>query len=143
LEDVLSSCIEKLLFGNDSKKQSKGRIITAELSFRQKLNLFCSLYKHLPQNDNNVLDQLRKELSNIEEKRNRVTHSLLIRISDGSKVHDMRIKYRAKGKKGFTIDSEDISYGNLNKIADEIGQVSYKLGELCRNEIASSLRSSQ
>jgi hypothetical protein len=143
LEDVLSSCIVKLLFGNDPEEQIKGRIITAELSFRQKINLFCSLYKHLPQKDNNVIEQLRKEISDVEEKRNRITHSLLISVSDGTKVQDMRIKYNVKGKKGFTIDYEEISSNNLSKIADEIGQATYKLGKLCWNEIASSLRSSQ
>ncbi|MCJ7778180.1 MAG: hypothetical protein MUP16_07700 [Sedimentisphaerales bacterium] len=139
LEDVLSSCIVKLLFGNDSEEQIKGRIITAELSFRQKINLFCSLYKRLPQKDNNVIEQLRKELSDVEEKRNRITHSFLISVSDGTKAQDMRIKYSAKGKKGFTIDYEEISPDNLNKIAGEIAQITGKLELLSRNEIASSL----
>lgn len=62
-----------------SSKQQKGEIITASLSFSQKRDLFRALYlyKYKPVDEKvNDLDKLVKRISQAEEKRNFIAHSL-------------------------------------------------------------------
>ena len=63
-----------LMIGSD---QRLGQVITAELSFSQKVSLFSSLYRY--RNNNRTTEDFKKLLGNLgkaEEDRNRVTHSI-------------------------------------------------------------------
>jgi len=67
LETVLETAIWSLLVGISLENQALGRIVTSDLSFRRKLDLFEALLKHrVPKRNNADLKKLRKRLLAVE-----------------------------------------------------------------------------
>jgi hypothetical protein len=120
LEHIVSSFIWGFL-----GDQLKGEIVTAELSFRSQVALLSSLHKHCvndPQK-NAELEELLKRALSLEEKRNIIVHSYW---GTGSKDDTItRLKTTAKISKGLQHQLEEVSVGDLDRIADEIGVLSF------------------
>ena len=107
-----------LLVGSD---QRLGQIITAELSFSQKVGLLSSVYRY--RNDNRTTAEFEKLLKNLgkaEKDRNKVTHSVWAR---GGRQGVTRIKTTAKRKSGLKFVFEKMSLEDLGEIAEFIGEV--------------------
>jgi len=112
--------------------EERGRIITSELSFKNKVHLLSSLIKYLTPKwrfntgDDDQLecwDKIVKQCFRSEEKRNQIMHSEW----SGPYLRDMkanRVKYTAKAKKGLQKHIEPINSGDLLDIADYIIMVS-------------------
>ena len=76
LENDLEQAIWSLLVGTSLEHQALGRIVTSDLSFRRKLDLFEALLKHrAPKRDNADLRKLRNRLLAVEQERNNIVHS--------------------------------------------------------------------
>jgi hypothetical protein len=125
LEIMLSSRL-----GLEKKSGERlGQIVTAELSFNQKVNLLCSLHKEKVGNNEQfeVLSQTLKDAVHVEEKRNSIVHSLWAYLADDDNDEDLsRIKTTAK-RKGLKQEIEKVTLGKLADIADEIAKVSFTL----------------
>ena len=133
LEDTLSNTIIKMLQLDDDR----GHIITAELSFRVKVNVFASLYQKLKANfffnafpdfEEEYFKELVIALNKCEEMRNQVLHSSFTQsYLDKTKI--IRTKVTAKQKSGLRKAKEETNIVNLFNIADFIGQVEFELDE--------------
>ena len=100
-----------------------GTIITAELSFRNRIGLLCSLYlyrRELAERPESLKGLLSK-LHQAEESRNTVFHSYWVKSPECGKL--TRYKYTAKSRKGFVHHSEDITPDHIEAIAAEIWSV--------------------
>ncbi|HLE03284.1 MAG TPA: hypothetical protein VI729_01555 [Anaerolineales bacterium] len=111
--------------------------VTAQLSFKAKLDLLASLIKlHFPHASFNVgpndpeaaLRELVAMLTMCEELRNRVMHSTW-RSSPERVGHVRRAKQTARAKHGFRQEFEDLTPGNVLDISDYIVYGSYSLDE--------------
>ncbi|MDX8338690.1 hypothetical protein SLH46_05820 [Draconibacterium sp. IB214405] len=124
LEDELSIRIIQLL--NIDKEI--GEIITAELSFKNKVNLFASLYYKLKARfeftimvrnyEDEYFKELIKALNRCEEFRNQILHSSIIK--DWSTKQIFRTKTTAKAKKGLNKINQQVDIPYLFNVADYI-----------------------
>ena len=136
--EMLSSQVEfgiwhLLLYGNnDAREQRIDQIVTAELAFRRCVELFSCLYQHRypTQTDYEKLNQLCRKLLAIEEKRNKIIHSLW--GGAGELGHSTRIKTTAK-QKGIKFQFQKMSRAEINAIADEIAQAATEFLEFIVN----------
>ena len=116
LEDVLSAFIIEML----EVDIQKGKIIVAELSFTNKVNLFSSLFHQLKDqrsfnygkfDKDQYFNELRKSVLRCQDFRNQVVHSSFVQ---NFKTDFKIIKYKlaAKSKKGLDeiIDEIDIPF---------------------------------
>ena len=119
LEELLSDQIGRLI-SNDAQL---GTIITAELSFRNRVSLLCSLYLyrlHLTERPENLKALLAK-LHQAEDRRNTILHSYWVKSPECGKL--TRYKYTAKSGKGFVHHTEDLQPEHIEAIATEIWSV--------------------
>ncbi len=133
LEDALSNTIIKMLQLDDDR----GHIITAELSFKVKVNVFASLYQKLKDNfffntfpgfGDEYIKELVIALNKCEEMRNQVLHSSFTQnYLDKTKI--IRTKVTAKQKSGLRKTEEETNIIKLFNIADFIGQIEFHLDE--------------
>lgn len=137
LEETLSDAITKLL-NLDNKT---GNIITAELSFKNKVNLFATLYITLkdtykfnvyPGFEKEHFNEIIKALNKCEELRNQVIHSRFSFI-EHDKQRIIRTKTTAKQKLGFKVINEETNVPKLFNIADFIIGVAEGLDEFLLN----------
>ena len=123
LEDRVSEGITELL-RIDAKL---GEIVTAELPFKSKLDLFFSLINELKSTfyfnrlegegfEENYLNEFRKALFKCAELRNRVIHSTFIKCVKNQKIS--RIKKSSKAKIGLRRTTEELEIFNLLNIYD-------------------------
>lgn len=133
LEDTLSECIIKVI----GQSNVVGQIITAELSFKNKINLFSSLYFELkdkvefnafPGLETEHFKEIIKALNKCEILRNEVIHS---KFSHKVKEKIIRTKVTAKQKIGLKVINEETDVIKLFNIADFIVGVGYALDEFC------------
>ncbi|MBC8489357.1 MAG: hypothetical protein H8D45_25320 [Bacteroidetes bacterium] len=121
LESSISMGIWKLI--GAGQEQDFGKIITSELSFKNLVALFSSLFNYLVK-DQSSIDQLKnliKDAMEAEKKRNIITHSLY--VGDKKKSEVIRIKTTAKIHKGLKYQLESLTVNELNEIADFIAEV--------------------
>ena len=121
LDDAMSKCIWKILhFAEDL-----GNILTAELSFKNKVNLLASLiyrFKNerklnlFPEHEHEYIVELIKSIFKCEELRNKVMHSTFL-ISRINKKN-IRQKKTSRAKKGLIIINEEVNIHNLLNIYD-------------------------
>jgi len=104
-----------------------GRILTSELSFRQKLDVLGSLIRNhvskLPKNEKtHVVKERSLEIVSLcqksEELRNTYLHSSYA-------MHDSRSKTTSKAKHGLVITVESVDSGLLLDVAEFIGETGY------------------
>jgi hypothetical protein len=108
-----------------------GQIVTAELSFSQKINLLSSICRDKLKNLNELdeVDQILKRVALAEQKRNTVVHSFWTGYPGFSKV--ARIKTTAKRKsKGLKLEIENPSLKELEEVATYITNIAYDIQTL-------------
>jgi hypothetical protein len=101
--------------------QRISQIITAELSFKQLRALTTSLYleRRGEDADFETVRALMRRAADLEEKRNRITHSIWAAGATAETV--TRIKTTAKEKRGIRFDFEkEVGEHDLAAIADDI-----------------------
>ncbi|NIJ46650.1 hypothetical protein FHR24_003145 [Wenyingzhuangia heitensis] len=131
LEDCIDHIITEIFLGLDSEI---GIIITAELSFKNKVNLFASLYYKLSSKRKfNLTEDLElehfkylvKALFKCEELRNQILHS---NISMNWKTNQIeRIKKTSKAKSGLKIIKETLNIPYLFDVSDFMNQIVVEL----------------
>lgn len=117
---LLESVTESLVGNLISHDQRTGKIITAELSFRNLRALLVSLYLHRYGKDSNyeLFRELIKRLGDIEAKRNVIIHSQWGAGETADTIS--RFKITSKEKHGVKFDFETMSENQLIDIATEI-----------------------
>jgi hypothetical protein len=96
LEDWIAFMIGWQLVGNETGNEPIGRIVTAELSVRQKIDLLGSLLRQkFPDRNNSDFEQLKKDILKVVRNRNKVVHSLWI---ENDRNQLLRIKHTARGQ---------------------------------------------
>lgn len=133
LEDVLSAFIIEILdVGID-----KGKIIVAELSFTNKVNMFCSLFhllkgeKHFNYgtfNKDEYFNELTKAILKCQEFRNQVVHSSFLQ-NFKTDFNIIRHKMTAKSKKGLVEIHDKIDIPFLFDIHDYTISISMEVEE--------------
>ena len=135
LESQVSSAIGLLIHGNSIAEQRIGQIVTADLSFKQLVNLFHALALHRFSAEPKVVEaagKLRTRLVEAGEQRNILTHSIWGAAS--KRGHATRIKSRLKkGELKFTFD--DYSADDISKIALGFGALTSDLMEFLFVEV--------
>ncbi|PIS31062.1 hypothetical protein COT42_01840 [Candidatus Saganbacteria bacterium CG08_land_8_20_14_0_20_45_16] len=124
LESSLDFAIWLLLVGNSSAEQRTGQIVTAELTFKNKIALLSSLYQHRfpTKAPFATLKEIRKKLSAANIKRNDLVHSTW--LAGGKKVTTT-----AKERYGIKIEFQDMNAGQIDGIGDFISEVSAEMQE--------------
>jgi hypothetical protein len=97
LESHIQFAIWSLLVGTKLEDQAFGQIVTADLSYRKRLEMLEALLKHkFPERDNADFRQLKPRLYKVEEERNAIVHSIWGSSPEPNNV--TRIKTTAKGE---------------------------------------------
>lgn len=108
-----------------------GQIVTAELSFRQKINLLSSIYRDKLNNSTELaeLDRVLAQAAQAEQKRNIVVHSVWTAYAAKETV--ARIKATAKRRsKGLKLEIKNMSVEDLEDVANYIANVAYEVQTL-------------
>ena len=126
LDAQLSSAISFLLKRGDTT----GLIVTAELSFKSKVNLFGVLFRQ-ERPSSEYLDRLEELCGacfQIEALRNQVVHSKWHNALEGTSM--VRSKYTARHKQGLKHQSEALTPNQVESIAMHCGYLSHAVDEL-------------
>lgn len=109
LESTIQSLVGSLIY----EHQRIGQIITAELSFKNIRALLISLYleRHGEDGDFVELRELMKSASQLEEKRNQITHSVWAAGDSAETI--TRIKTTAKERHGIRFHFESVKAQDL------------------------------
>jgi len=129
LEESLSLCIWKLI-GAEGRV---GQIVTAQLSFRQLVDLFCSLYRFRVR-DAKLLaefERIRKSLHKAEERRNKIIHSQWSAADELGASR--RFKAVARAKRGLQYQVEKTTATDVHSLADFLARLTYEIMELIAN----------
>lgn len=127
LEEVLAIVICFLLYENSEAEKETGRIVTAELSFRRKVQLFSALFVHrFPEKGIEQIKELRASLCKAEENRNIVIHSGWEPTSDRAEGQSVRKKTTAK-RKGLSTTTQVMDQEGLDEVAAQIGKATAEL----------------
>jgi hypothetical protein len=118
LEEIASSLIS-LLVGEDAHL---GTIITAELSFRNKLGLLSSLYLFRAgvSKSPDAFKALLARLHRAEEHRNTILHSYWVKSPVCGAL--TRYKFTAKSGKGFVHQAEDLEPSDIEAVVTETSE---------------------
>lgn len=119
LESWLSSFIWALIV--PFSEQHIGQMVTAEMSFSRKLDLLVSLFQYRCK-DASKRDQLKGivvRLSNLEQRRNTVQHSLWIRQSSDP-AEATRLKITSKRKHGLSHAKEVVTSQPLECLVQDL-----------------------
>jgi len=113
-----------------SHEQRIGQIITANLAFRQLIDLFGSLYRFHVKDE--VLltefEQLRKSLEEANDRRNNLIHS---QWAAGDKPgKSTKFKIVARAKQGVIHKFDSISIEDITALADFIAHAAHDIQEL-------------
>lgn len=113
-----------------------GEIVTCELSFKNKVNLFSSLLHKLkethyfnfyPGYEEIHMKELIKALFKCEELRNQILHSSIVENYRTKQI--IRTKTTSKAKKGLKKINQEVDIPYLFNVADYIGGIEYELRE--------------
>jgi len=123
LEELVSCLVSQLI----SDDVQLGTIVTAELSFRNKLGLLSSLYLYRAgaTKPPEALKALLATVHRAEEHRNTFLHSYWVKSPVCGVL--TRYKYTAKSGKGFVHQTEDLEPENVEAIVTEINGASDNL----------------
>lgn len=108
-----------------------GQIVTAQLSFRQKIDLLSSICEDKLNNPDELakLDKVLSRVARAEQERNTIVHSVWTAYALNETT--ARIKATARRKtKGLKIKIENVSVRDLENIADNIARAAYDLQTL-------------
>ena len=116
LEEYLRLAVQALI----AEDKVLGKILTAELSFRQLVALLSSLYKYRESNVTRIdkLHNILDEINRLSERRNRMVHSMWDHV--GSTKEIFRVKTTSKYKDGLKVKIENVNPAEVNQLANEI-----------------------
>ena len=119
LESWLSSFIWALI--GPFSEQHVGQMVTAEMSFARKLDLLVSVFQYRCKDEveRKQLEVLVARLSDLEQKRNTVQHSLWIRQSSDP-AEATRLKITAKRKRGLSHAKEVVTSHSLAALTRDL-----------------------
>lgn len=113
-----------------------GVIVTAELSFKQRVSILTSLLLLALERDSEVIKQcerIKPLLFDAEQKRNAVVHSAWAKDSESVDPHGViRMKSTAKSRHGLRTDFIARSLDDLRQTTDLLGNA---YGQLCVFEL--------
>lgn len=135
--DMQVQLLAWLLLG-DLEKQRIGRIITAELRFAARCDLVLNLYREqfdVPERFKE-LQALVGRARELEQQRNRITHSFWMLNQSAGEGGVRRIKVTAKGKRGLAWDEEVVNEDNLTAVAEALRQLA---GEIMNFQVELSI----
>ena len=126
LDNWLSSFIWALI--TTFEEQHLGQIITAELSFRQKLDLVAALFKYRCKDTAKQaeLKGLIARVEKLEARRNTVQHSLWIHLSE-KRDQLTQLKITAKRKNGLIHTKNIITPQQLEQLSKELNDATSDL----------------
>jgi len=124
---LLESTIQLFVGSLIREHQRIGRIITAELSFRNLRALLISLYleRHGDDDDYKILNSLIRRAAKLENDRNLIIHSTWGAGKDAN--HITRIKTTAKVKHGIKSQFINVSVDSLKATAEELRNLADKI----------------
>ena len=123
LEDQLATAVCWLLVGNELENQTTGRIAFAELSFKNGVHMFGSLFRHrFADRDDTELKSVCAELFKAEQVRNTIIHSSWA-LADEHQI--LRVKTTAKGK--LKSNNELLTVTEIQAIASQIHSAAERL----------------
>ena len=135
IEHSLSEIIGRIVTVG-GRVRELGTIVTAELSFKQRVSVLTSLLLLALEKDNDAIKQfnrLKPLLFDAEQKRNVVVHSVWAKDEESADPHGvLRIKSTAKSRHGLRIDFIAMSLDDLRRITDLLGKA---YGQLCVFEL--------
>ena len=133
LEDQLSTSISFVLQRGDEV----GRIVTAELAFKNKTHLLASLFKATRSDSDNLgrLDELLGLCCDAEALRNQIVHSSWRTGLAGEPA--LRRKYTAKRDHGLKKNEETLTPVQIHEIALHCGYLIWGLDQLMYEEFGS------
>lgn len=135
IEDSLSEIIGRIITVG-GRIRELGTIVTAELSFKQKISVLTSLLHLALDKDNEAIkqfDRIKPLLFDAEQKRNVVVHSVWAKDEESADPHGvLRIKSTAKSRHGLRTDYISMSLDDLRQTTDSLGNV---YGKLCVFEL--------
>lgn len=123
LEELLSDQVCRLI----SDDALLGTIMTAGMSFRNRVSLLCSLYLYrlnLAERPE-ALKTLLAKLHQAEDRRNTILHSYWVKSPECGKL--TRYKYTVQSGKGFVHHTEDLQPEYIEAITMEILSVANEL----------------
>jgi len=100
-----------------------GQIITANLNFRQLIDLFCSLYRFRIKDDVllSEFEQFRKSLEEANDRRNNLIHSQWAAGEEPGK--STKYKTMARAKQGLIHKFDSISTEDIMNLAEYISEI--------------------
>lgn len=125
---VLEKYTEFFVWSLIGQDQEIGQIVTSQMSFDRICDTLYSLFRYRTQNSEMIkeLDNIIQRTFQAEEKRNSVIHSSWLGLgSPDSSI--TRFKITSKWKKGLKHQYEEMTPGDLRKIALFIKQVQEEL----------------
>lgn len=123
LENSLGSSIWMLLGGPSVENEEKWQIVTAQMSLKNLVWTFVSLYKQqFGQKNESALDELKARVFSAEQKRNALIHSLWV---EGDAGTALRLKLIARGE--YKLAAEEHTKDQLIAVANELAQLTYDL----------------
>ena len=138
LDDQVATSIAFLLRRGDSL----GRIVTAELSFRGKLDLLLSLFAHERPESVRLLDlrELVAGCFQVEARRNQIVHSRWLRGQADQGVK--RVKHSARGKRGLQTTAEQIAPDQVDALWQHCSMLDWWLDQIMLEEFGPEYESS-
>lgn len=126
----LEFCVMLFAWSQIGAPQPLNQIVISELSFKQLLNISSWIYKVVEKDWRklSIFEEMLKDAFALEQKRNTLTHSFYGHDKKAKIV--VRRKNSSKGKKGFVEHEEIIDAKAVNKIADEMDELSMKLKKM-------------
>jgi hypothetical protein len=122
--------IALIVWGLIAEEQQVGRIITSQLSFSKLLDVGSSLLRYRVGDDHEVvaeLEGLLRRASEVEQKRNRLTHSAWAVGDDGEEV--VRLKWTARRGQGLRQQEGSVA---VDELKDAVSQMRDLVGDLVR-----------
>jgi hypothetical protein len=130
LDDQISNAIAFLL----RRGEYVGRIVTAEISFRAKVNLLGVLFVH-ERPDSQELAEVRELTAacmQVEDRRNQIVHSRWMPDIKGMGVK--RVKHTARGKRGLRTDEEALFPDQVDAVWQHCAYLDWSLDQLMYRE---------
>jgi len=125
---LIEYSIQILIWSLINEHQRLGQIVTAELSFNTLISLVISLYKDRHGNDDDdfeILGDLMKRANDLQDKRNRICHSIWgAGRKDGSVI---RFKTTAKQKAGIKLKYEEMGEATFAKMGTDMKVLAYDI----------------
>lgn len=135
IEDSLAAIIGSIVTVG-SRPRELGMIVTAELSFRQRIDALSSLLLFCLGKENEYVAQfehIRRLLSHAQEERNKVVHSVWAKQFCSGDAHAViRMKSTAKQKRGLRTDFISMGLEDLRQLTESVGEA---YGKLCLFEL--------